>query len=97
LARIFTDETGDIFPINKLEELVETKGYDTVLNYFTNAKKFNYDKTPVGFFIKAIEEEYKIPDIKKKETPNTSYIPQKHNHKQRKYSPEYLNSLYENS
>lgn len=93
LGKLFYQETGIEFPIDKLKDLVELKGYDVVKKYFSNAKKFNYTKTPVGFFIKAIKEEWKIPLQKRssdKKAPQTS------NYEQRNYSQEYLENLYEN-
>lgn len=91
LARLFHEETSVEFPIDKLKELVEIKGYDTVREYFINSKKFSYKQTPVGFFIKAIKEEWTIP-IQTNQQKNKA--PQATNFEQRKYEDEYLNSLY---
>lgn len=94
LAKLFYEETGVEFPVNNLKELVEVNGYDTVREYFSNAKRFNYTKTPVGFFIKAIKESYKIPEQMR--NPQKNKAPQKSNYEQRKYEKGYLDSLYDN-
>jgi plasmid replication initiation protein len=94
LSKIFFEETGAEFPINELEELIALKGYDLIKEYFINAKKFNYNVNPVGFFIKAIKEEWKIP-LRKRKSRKT--VPQETNYEQRNYSKEYLESLYENT
>lgn len=93
LARLFYEETGVEFPVNDLKELVEQKGYNVVRDYFLNAKRFNY-KSPVGFFIKAIKESYKIPEQMR--NPKKSKAPQQGNFEQRKYEKDYLDSLYDN-
>ncbi|HHV30686.1 MAG TPA: replication initiation protein [Clostridium sp.] len=95
LAKLFHEETGVEFPIDDLEELVKEKGYDLVKEYFINAKKFNYSKTPVGFFIKAIKEDWKIPIQMR--NPKKNKVPQQANFEQRKYEEGYLESLYANS
>ncbi|OQA71425.1 MAG: Initiator Replication protein [Candidatus Dependentiae bacterium ADurb.Bin246] len=93
LARLFYEETGVEFPVNDLKELVEQKGYNVVRDYFLNAKKFNY-KSPVGFFIKAIKESYKIPEQMR--NPQKNKVPQQSNFEQRKYEKGFLDSLYDN-
>jgi plasmid replication initiation protein len=94
LARLFYEETGVEFPIDKLKELVDQKGYEVVREYFINAKRFNYTKTPVGFFIKAIKDGWKIPVHMR--NPKKSKASQQANFEQRKYEEGYLDSLYEN-
>lgn len=89
LSNIFQRTTGEKFPTSELTRLIDEKGFDFVKLYFDNIKKFIYSKNPVGFFITAIKEAYKIPS-KKASLSNMS------NFEQRSYSNEEFNNLFAN-
>ena len=80
----------------KICELLEEKGIAFVTLYLDNYHKFKINKhNPAGFIIKAIMDEYPIP-----EEEINSYDSQKPiqslNFEQRQYDDEYFESLYEN-
>jgi hypothetical protein len=87
--------------IDKTIGTITTKGMQLILGkkidfinlYINNFDKFKTEKSnKVGFFIKAILEEYPIP---KEETYNKKPI-QSTNYKQREYTNEDFNILYDN-
>lgn len=75
--------------------LLDNKGIDKLRYYLDNYKKFKISKhNPIGFLIKAIMEEYPIPN-KEKNNYNQKPI-QSTNFQQREYDDEYFDSLYDN-
>jgi plasmid replication initiation protein len=76
-------------------KLLDEKGKEKINWYLDNYKKFKVNKhNPAGFLIKAILEEYPIPD---EEINNYHQKPiQSTNFEQRVYDDEYFESLYEN-
>jgi len=76
-------------------KLLDDKGKEKINYYLDNYRKFKVNKhNPAGFLIKAIMEEYPIPD---EEINNYYQKPiQSTNFEQRIYDDAYFESLYEN-
>jgi hypothetical protein len=74
-----------------LYKLIEKYGIDKVDYYLTNLNRFNYSKNPIGFLIKAMENNYKIPENLIMNKPIQSY-----NFNQREYDEEFFDNIYEN-
>lgn len=87
--------TGCNIAYKKVCELLEEKGIDFINLYLDNYHKFKANKhNPVGFLIKAILEEYPIPE---EEVNNYDQKPaQSTNFEQRVYDDEYFDNLYDN-
>jgi hypothetical protein len=77
--------------IETLYKLIDKYGIDKVDYYLTNLNRFNYSKNPIGFLIKAMENDYKIPENLIMNKPIQSY-----NFNQREYDEEFFDNIYEN-
>lgn len=89
LSESFKRSAGEEFPISELNKLIDEKGYEFVKLYFENIEKFTYNKNPVGFFIKAIREAYKIPNTRK-------VLNNMNNFEQRKYDEDEFKKVFSN-
>jgi len=80
----------------KLLNLIKNNGIDVCKMYLKNFNKFGGMKNPVGFYIKAIEELYCIPEDKAVKYKNGK-LPQEMNFEQRKIDDDFdWDSLYDN-
>lgn len=77
--------------IETLYKLIEKYGINKIDYYLTNLNRFNYSKNPIGFLLKAIENDYKIPENLIMNKPIQSY-----NFNQREYDEEFFDNIYEN-
>jgi hypothetical protein len=78
----------------KVEETIRNYGIKKVSYYLNNYSHFKTNKhNPIGFIIKAIRDNYSIPQ---KEFNNHNIPAQSSNFTQRKYDDEFFESLYEN-
>lgn len=91
---------SDLHPAG-LSKAISSKGIDKVNHYLKNFQKFIDTQSiedPSAFFIKAVTNEYKIPEVTSSSEPSQDKKKKsnKANFEQRKYSNEYYDSLYNN-
>jgi plasmid replication initiation protein len=81
--------------LKKVFELLDKKGSDKIFYYIKNFNKYKNSKhNSIGFFIKAVEDEYPIP---KEDIINYNNKPiQSTNFDQREYDDDFFDSLYDN-
>lgn len=83
----------------KLVSMCKVKGIEKIEYYINNYDKFKSSKhNSVGYFIKAVEEEYTLPVEYKTEysTTNNQKPIQSTNFEQRVYDDDFFNGLYDN-
>lgn len=87
--------TKSTISLNTVFELIEKEGKEKIYLYIDNFHKFKTGKhNPVGFLIKAIQDEYPIPI---EESNNYQQKPiQSTNFEQRTYDDDYFDSLIDN-